>query len=556
MPRLTRTLPGGTLAATRAETPRDDVVVERALGDGRFEAARGPFTTYERTLSVDPDGTVHETIDYRLAPLVWRVPFGWLYRHALGHPPRRGTKPFWAPPETTDATAATALGALCTLAIVFGYLGTLLTQTITFAADELGASKADQGATLAAVRLGVLGAVALTALADRRGRRSVLLGSAAVACVVSAVAALAPDLVTIGVSQAIVRGLATAGAVMLAIIAAEEMPAGSRAFAVSLLTMSGALGVGMCLWALPLADTGPSGWRLLFALPLLGLPVVRHVGRHLTESRRFTVTHAAAGMAGHGRRFWLLATSALLLNLFTAPASQLMNEFLRDERGFSASRISLFTILTNTPGAIGIVIGGRLADNRGRRVVGAVGVAGGVGLTVAMVLSGGWPMWALSVGGAIVGAATVPALGVYGPELFPTSLRGRANGIIAILGVAGSVVGLLVAGILSERWDGLGPALAVLAIGPACMALLVLVAYPETAHRELEDINPEDRAPEEQTADGGPAAVGPAPGQGAPDPSDGTSRPPDARADERLDGARAGPRDPETPEPRPTSTRR
>lgn len=493
VPHLTRTLPPGT--ADWAWQPRDDVVVEVTDGPGHFSAASGPFAAYERLLTTEADGTVAEVIDYQLAPLVWRVPFGLLYRRALRHPPAPGTHPFWAPPETADATAATAIGALCTLAVVFGYLGTLLTQTITFAADELDASKSAQGATLAAVRVGVLGALALTALADRQGRRRVLLGSATAACAFSALGAVAPDLVTLGLSQAVVRGLATAGAVLLAIIAAEEMPAGSRAFAVSLLTMAGALGVGMCLWVLPLADVSVYSWRLLYALPLLGLPVIRHVSHHMTESRRFTVTHADAGMAGHGRRFWLLAVSALLLNLFTAPASQLMNEFLRDERGFSAARISLFTVLTNTPGAIGIVVGGRLADTRGRRIVGAVGVAGGVAFTVGMVLSGGWPMWALSVLGAIVGAATVPALGVYGPELFPTSLRGRANGIIAILGVAGSVVGLLVVGYLSDRWGGLGPALAVVSVGPALMAVLVLVAYPETAHRELEDINPEDLQP-------------------------------------------------------------
>jgi MFS family permease len=194
----------------------------------------------------------------------------------------------------------------------------------------------------------------------------------------------------------------------------------------------------------------------------------------------------------HAGRFWLLGASAFLASIFVAPASQFMNDFLRDDLGYSAARISMFTLLTNTPGAIGIVIGGRLADTRGRRMVGAVGVAGGTALTVAMVLSGGWPMWALSALGAIVGAATVPALGVYGPELFPTALRGRANGIISILGVAGSVVGLLVAGFLSDRWGGFGPALAVLSVGPALMALLVLVAYPETARRELEDLNPED----------------------------------------------------------------
>ena len=491
MPRLTRTVTAEVALTQRVGDPRADVVTERAAGPGRFTAARGPFVHYERTLVEAPDGSVTEAIEYRLAPLVL-PPFSWLYRRALRRRPGHGGRPFWAPPDTPDARAATALGALCVLAAAFGYLGSLLTQTITFAADELDASKADQGTTLAAVRVGVLAAVALTALADRRGRRRVLLATAALACIVTALSALAPGLVALGAAQTLVRGLTTAGAVLLAVLVAEEMPAGSRAYGVSILAMAGALGVGTALWALPLADLGEGGWRLLYGLGLVWLPVVLLVGRHLQESRRFEVTHVETSMAGHGRRFWLLAVSALLLNLFTAPASQLMNEFLRDERGFSAARISLFTILTNTPGGLGILIGGRLADERGRRVVGAVGVLGGTAMTVAMVLSGGWPMWALSVLGAVLGAATVPAIGVYGPELFPTSLRGRANGVISILGVAGSVIGLLVAGHLAERWDGLGPALLVLSAGPAAMAVLVLVAYPETAHRELEELNPED----------------------------------------------------------------
>lgn len=106
-------------------------------------------------------------------------------------------------------------------------------------------------------------------------------------------------------------------------------------------------------------------------------------------------------------------------------------------------------------------------------------------------------MWIWSVGAAVVGGAAIPALGVYGPELFPTSLRGRANGVIAVLGVLGTVTGLVAAGYLSERWGGLAPALTLLAIGPLLMAILLLVAYPETAHRELEDLNPEDRPPPE-----------------------------------------------------------
>ena len=90
----------------------------------------------------------------------------------------------------------------------------------------------------------------------------------------------------------------------------------------------------------------------------------------------------------------------------------------------------------------------------------------------------------------------MPALGVYGPELFPTSLRGRANGIISLVSVIGSGIGLLAAGWMADRFGTLGPGLAILCIGPLLVAVLVVVAYPETAMLELEEINPEDGPPD------------------------------------------------------------
>ena len=40
-----------------------------------------------------------------------------------------------------------------------------------------------------------------------------------------------------------------------------------------------------------------------------------------------------------------------------------------------------------------------------------------------------------------------------------------------------------------------GPVRALLAVGPFLVMLLVIVAYPETAHLELEALNPEDAVP-------------------------------------------------------------
>ncbi len=488
----TWTLDEAERAARR--TPRDDcLVLEREVEPGLFEATDGPFRRYRRRLTPKPDGTVHEQTDFALAPGMWPVVFNPLVRSGLRRRLGRGEVPWWAPSTRLDERSATVVGVLSALTVLCGYLATLVTQTMTFAADEWHVSDRAQGTTLAAIRVGVLGSVAVAALADRAGRRRALLVSIAGACIAAAGGAFAPGLVALGLTQTVSRGLATSASVLVVVVAAEEVPAGARAYAASLLAMTGGLGAGICLWVLPVADLDERAWRVLYLVPLLALPLLRRLGTLLPESRRFVRPHARATVAGHGGRFWLLAASALLVGLFTAPASQFMNEFLRDERGYSALRITLFSVLTNTPGGLGIIVGARIADRRGRRGIGAFGVVAGVVLTAAMFASSGASMWALSVAGATLGAVTVPALGVYGPELFPTSLRGRANAVITVAGVVGSSTGLLVAGALAERWDRIGPGLTLLAAGPLLMAVLVVVAYPETSRRELEELNPEDR---------------------------------------------------------------
>lgn len=470
------------------------------LIEATFTAVTGPMRRYTRTVrveSIDAAGLHHgtEVVDFRLAVPYFGLLFVGPARAVLRRPSADGRQPWWAPPDRIDARAATVLGVLCAASLVVGYLNTLLTQTIAFAADEFGSSDSAQGVALAVVRGGILFTLVLVGVADRRGRRAVILAMVIASPLFAATGAVAPTLAWLTVSQTVARPLAMALGIVLGIVAAEEMPAGSRAYAVSLLAMATALGAGLCVIALPLADVGTRGWRWVYVLPLASLLLVPGLARRLPESRRFLAPHAKADFAGHGRRFWLLAISGLLLNLLIAPASAFQNRYLKNERGFSARRISLYTLLTNTPGGIGIVVGGRIADVRGRRVVGAVALAGGALATVATFQVRGWPLWAWSVIGAVVGAAAVPSLGVYGAELFPTSLRGRANGAIQVLTLVGSAIGLVTAGLLVDHLGGFGPTMAILGIGPLVVAVLVITRFPETARRELEELNPEDAAP-------------------------------------------------------------
>jgi predicted MFS family arabinose efflux permease len=306
------------------------------------------------------------------------------------------------------------------------------------------------------------------------------------------VTALAPTLVWYTAAQTVARGFSTAIGILIIVIASEEMPSGARAFAASVTAMSAALGAGACVLALPLADHGDDGWRILYVLPLLALPLVRAAGRKLPESKRFVAPHASASLAGHGERLWMLAGAAFLIALFATPVSQLQNEFLRDERGYSAGGISLFTILTGTPAGLAVLAGGHLAEVRGRRLVGAVGLAGSTVLLTAMYFSHSQLMWAFSIAGSMLAGLTVPALRVYGPELFPTSLRAGTGGLLTVAAVGGAAAGVLTGGVLSDSLGRLGHAVAILAVGPLIVAVLVVTRVPETAHRELEELNPED----------------------------------------------------------------
>jgi MFS family permease len=497
VPRLTVRESVDQASLDRIRSPRHDVVAERAAGGNRYVLDHGPFDRYTRSVHVTPDDgrySVTQQFDYRLPAGTWRFLMNHPMRRALRRPPRPdGRLPWWYPPQRPDARAASVLGMLATLSLVVGYHATLLTQTMSFAADEFGAGTTAQGGAFAAVRAGALVAVLLAAMADRRGRRRLLVLSLFGAIGSTAVGALAPNLPTLAATQVVNRGTVSAASLLLVVIAAEEMPAGARAYALSLLSMTGALGAGMALWVLPVADVGLRTWRILYVIPLVFVPLVLRFGRLIPESRRYVRPHRTVRLAGHYHRLALLAGASFLLLLFTTPQSQFRTEFLRDERGMSAAAVSLFIMATSTPASIGIVVGGRLADTRGRRMVGAVGAVVGTGLLALSFTLDGPAMWLAATLGSIFAAALVPALSVYGPELFPTSLRGRANGIINTVATVGSVIGLVVAGFLIDRLDSFGLALGLLAVGPLVMAAVVLAFFPETAWRELEDLNPEDR---------------------------------------------------------------
>jgi MFS family permease len=481
--------------AERAALPRDGLVVEREVEPGRFVQKDGPFELYERTVSVS-DGRVSDTTEYRLV-VPW---FGWLFRWPVRAALRHrtvgtGTQPRWAPPDRLTAHHVMVLGLLAAVSMSSAFVNTLFTQTVNFAATDFGIGEQAQGLAGVIVRCGIVLALPFTVLADRLGRRRMIVLLAWLAPLLAFTGSLAPNFWVLTISQTVARPLGIALDLLIGVAAAEEMPRNSRAYAVSLLAMASGLGAGVAVMALPLADLGPGTWRYIYLLSLLWLVIAVDVSRRLRETGRFThivETHQVGHAHVDRRRFAIIGGVAFLGNLFLAPASYFQNRYLDDVRGYGGAEIAAFTLTTATPASIGFVLGGRLADTIGRRRV----LAGGIPIaTTGLVISfavGGWAMWAAAFVGGLVAGVSFPAFSVYRTEMFPTARRGMAGGLIAALALLGGSVGLIVAGALLDAGWSYGRTMMVLASAQVITSLVVLITYPETAHRSLEDINPED----------------------------------------------------------------
>ena len=507
---------------------RDGVVKERSVAprDGelaRFEQAEGPLAGYERVVRVaggpagaGGDSAVEATQLEATQVVCFRVgiPYvSWLFALPLlanlaGTTPG-GRAPWWAPPQRLDHRGAVALAGLCGFAVLAGYLDGLLPATMTYIGRQYHVGDAGQGYALAVVQLGAVLALGALVLADRKGRRrSVLLATVGGALASMAVAAC-PSLSAVVAVELIATALLTAQYVLVGVSVVELMPLGARAWALALLTMSYGLGGGATLVALPLAGLGPGGWRWLYLIAAVAAGWAVLLVRHVPETERWRLDatrRARAGAPSAGsdppprrrwsptqrRRLLVLGAGALLFALFATPAAQFQNQYLRVQRHWSAVHISLTEQAVGTAGALGTLPGGRLADTRGRRPVLAFTLVAGTVATLFEYFSGGPSLYGWMAVASFLGYAVTPALAVYGAELFPTSLRARAGGVLNVLGAGGGLAGLALSGALAGALGRLGPALGVVAVGPLLLVVLVLLVYPETAGRSLEDLNPGD----------------------------------------------------------------
>ena len=383
--------------------------------------------------------------------------------------------------------------ALASLSSAF--INTLFTQTVLYAAKEFDINNTQQGFAAAIVRWGIVITIPLVALADKHGRRKMMITLAWAAPVATSLGALSPNFSFLVATQTIGRPLGLTLDVLIAVVLIEEMPRDRRAYATGVLAIVSGIGAGIAVATLPFADIAQWSWRLSYVTALFWVGIAWYLKKHLPETQRFRdrIGHKVADSHLDKKRLLNVCAVVFLTNIFIASVSIFQNRYLDDVRGYSAFAVAMFTVATSVPAVIGLVVGGRVADARGRRILASTMVPIGALLFTLSFMFPGGIMWAAAIGGGIALALSYPALAVYRGELFPTTRRSLAGGLIMTSALIGGSIGLIATGQMVDGSFSYGSAITIMAIGPLFASILVYLKFPETAGKELEEINEGDR---------------------------------------------------------------
>lgn len=386
-----------------------------------------------------------------------------------------------------DPHERSVLLPLCLVGFFTNYDTGLLSLAAPTIADGLGASIATFGIAVALIRLAALGSVVTLRLADRWGRRPLLLISVLAFTLLTGLTAAAWGLVAFVLFQMLARLFLASEETLAAVVLTEELRPDRRGAGIGLLGIISTAGFGLVALLMLVVDRTPLGWRLFYVAALLPLVVVVYLRRNLRETRAYAAADNAQRLQQkwwpdlepqHRSHLWRLLAVLLLVGMLGTSAFFYAADLAQNGYGWRG----LFTVIVfaAAPTTLaGYVLGGRCSDRFGRKPVTTFAVlAFSVG---AVLVFTGQP--ALFVPGffllAGADAAVQAVRSAFAGELFPTEVRATLASLAGAVTIAGGSVGLLLAGVLAPVLD---PQVCVLGIAAACaVSVLLLRPLPETA---------------------------------------------------------------------------
>lgn len=423
---------------------------------------------------------------------------------------RAPTNPWWIAPflgRVPDVPPAKVqlLGVVALAMLFESYDQAMLTAALKQIAETFSVAESALGDLLGWVHLGALPAFALVPLADRIGRRRLFLASLVGLSLATFLSAFAQDVEQLIALQMVSRAFMVTCAATAYVIITEELPAAHRGWGIGIVGAIAAGGYGLGLLLFAAIDVLPYGWRAMY---LLGITPVLFLGRfrrRVLETRRFQEHRSAREhtglVSGWLRPLWSLvraypsrSVAVGLIGLLASAAQTCGFSFaayyVQSVHGWAPGQYTVMAVLAGAVGIIGHPWAGRVADRRGRRLVGFLLMASFPLLALGFYHGPGWLLaffWIPFVF-SMTGTSTIER--VVATELFPTSYRGTASGWLQLTEALGRASGLFIVAWGTAHGASNVPMIDLVVFASAA-AGVVLLLMPETGRLELEDISHE-----------------------------------------------------------------
>ncbi|MGB9153478.1 MAG: MFS transporter [Alphaproteobacteria bacterium] len=327
-----------------------------------------------------------------------------------------------------------------------------------------------------------VGALAFGMMADRWGRRPVLMANVLIYSILEFASGFAPSLTAFIILRAL-YGVAMGGEWGIgASLALESIPAKMRGLVSGILQTgypSGYLFASLVFYFLfPLI-----GWRGMFMVGIVPALLVMYIRRTVEESPVFLAeleTNQKTSFLQQIKKHWGLFIWAVVMmtcfNFLSHGTQDMYPAFLEAQRGLSNHTVGIIAVIYNIGAILGGLFFGILSNKIGRKksiVIAALCALPVIPLWTQAKTSAGLALGAFFIQFFVQGAwGVVPA---HLNELSPESIRGVFPGTVYQLGnLLASTNATLQAGIAADRGGDYAFALALVAgVGAVILALVV-----------------------------------------------------------------------------------
>jgi len=331
-----------------------------------------------------------------------------------------------------------------------------------------------------------LGAFIFGRLADRFGRRPILMLDVGLYSMFGLLTAFAPNLITFFIIRALF-GIAMGGEWGIgASLAMETVPQRSRGLVSGLLQSGYPSGYLFASLVFGLAYT-TIGWRGMFVVGALPALLVLYIRRNVPESPAWNIERAKEGkILAVLKRHWKIAIYAILLmtafNFFSHGTQDLYVLFLREQHKFNVHETTTITVIYNIGAIIGGWTFGLWSQTLGRRRT--IMIAAALSLPVVYLWAFSTTVVALACGSFLMQVCVQGAWGVIPAhlnELSPADARATFPGTVYQLGNFIAAMNAPLQGAIAKKEGGnYAFALASVAV-TAAVAIFVLAAVGREA---------------------------------------------------------------------------